>query len=229
MELFSNTSNRLTHWLVSRGVLTSPFVLVDVGVQGGINPRWNALGDHLVVYGFDLLEEEIAPLRRAAGARHHYFPIGLADQDGELDILVPENRFETKLYSSGSGDQRRVPIRRLDTLFREQIVPAADFIKMDCEGFEPVVLSGAGSFLAASNIIGVDSESNFNSGPRLTNTHFSQLCDPLVRERLLVFDLQFNRLPVIASPTFETGICRPATLNVLFARHLVQERDSQPS
>jgi FkbM family methyltransferase len=230
MELYCNTSNRMTRWLVSTGALTTPFVLVDVGVQGGISPRWNALQDHLKVYGFDLLEEAIAPLVRAADTRHQYFAMGLADHDGELDIVIPANPFETQLYGSGAGERRRVQIRRLDTVFNEHTIRAADFIKMDCEGHEPLVLRGAAAYIAASNLVGADIESSFNLSPLVPNTQFCESCDQLVRQRLLVFDLEFDRVPVVDLPWLAGRFShRPATLNVLFARNLMQERDSGPS
>jgi FkbM family methyltransferase len=228
MELFCNTSNRMTRWLASSGALKVPFVLLDVGVQGGFSPRWDALGDHLVVYGFDLLEEAIAPLVKAGSARKHYFAMGLADKDGELDIVIPANRCETQLYSSGTGERRRVQIRRLDTLLKDGLVEPADFIKMDCEGFEPIILRGAADYLAASNLIGADVESSFNLSPLLPSTQFSESCDPLVHQRLMVFDIQFNRVAV-SNLQLPAGICRPATLNVLFARNLPQELNSPSS
>jgi FkbM family methyltransferase len=230
MELHSNTSNEMTRWLVSSGTLNKPFVLVDVGVQDGISPRWHALGDHLKVYGFDLLEEAIAPLVADARKNRHYFAMGLADTDGELEIVIPANRYETQLYASGAGERRRVQVRRLDTLFSQGLIERADFIKADCEGFEPVILRGASNYFAASNLVGADIESNFNLSPIIPDTHFVECCNPLVRQRLMVFDLEFNRVPILNLPEF-AGHCvhRPATLNVLFARNLKQERDSPGS
>jgi len=230
MELHSNVSNEMTRWLVSSGALKTRFVLVDIGVQDGISPRWHALGDHLTVYGFDLLEEAIAPLVASASKNSHYFVMGLADADGEIDITVPANRYETQLYSSGPGERRRVQVRRLDTLFTQGAIARADFIKADCEGFEPLILRGASDYLAASNLVGADIESNFNLSPTVPDTHFVECSNPLVRQRLMVFDIQFNRVPVLNLPTFaKDSVHRPATLNVLFARHLTQERDSPGS
>lgn len=230
MELCCSTENRMTKFLVSTGALTTSFVLVDVGVQGGISPRWNALQDHLTVYGFDLLEEAIAPLDRVNDARSHYFVMGLGDRDDESDIVIPTNRYETNLSSSGRGERRRVQIRRLDTLFEQTKIEPADVIKMDCEGYEPLILRGGLNYLAASNLIGADIESNFNLSPIIPNTHFCECCEPLVRQRLMVFDIQFNRVPVVTSPSLAgRGLYRPATLNVLFARHLKQEQESPKS
>ena len=125
MELYCNTSNEMTRWLVKSGALTA-FVLVDVGVQDGISPRWYALEDHLTVYGFDLLEEAIAPLARERDPRKHYFAIGLADRDGELEMAVPANRYETQLFGDSPGERRRIQVRRLDTLLGEGLIQPAD-------------------------------------------------------------------------------------------------------
>ena len=67
MELFFNRNPQLTKWLVGSGALHEPFVVVDVGVQGGENPRWHFLGDHLVFHGFDAISEviDIASINKA--------------------------------------------------------------------------------------------------------------------------------------------------------------------
>lgn len=230
MELYCNVSSPMTRWFVSCGLLTTPFVLIDVGVQGGISPRWSALQDHLVVYGFDLLEEVVSDLICAGDSRCRYFAIGLTDYDGEVDISVPANRYEAQLNAFAEGERRRIPVRRLDTLFREGALTTADFIKLDCEGYEPLVLRGASDYLTASNLIGADTESNFNLSPVIPNTHFCECSAALVRQRLMVFDFEFNRVPVGNSPALSSdSVHRPAVLNVLFARNLVQERESPTS
>jgi hypothetical protein len=60
--------------LTEKNLLQEPFVLIDVGVQGGANIRWNPLGEYLVVHGFDPIEETIAELRRSNAGKlnHHY-------------------------------------------------------------------------------------------------------------------------------------------------------------
>jgi FkbM family methyltransferase len=37
-------------------------------------------------------------------------------------------------------------MRKLDTLLAEGAIPPADFIKIDCEGFEPAVLKVPATF-----------------------------------------------------------------------------------
>ena len=51
MNLFTNANAEFTNWVVKAGLLREPFVLVDVGVQGGEDPSWHRLGDYLVVHG----------------------------------------------------------------------------------------------------------------------------------------------------------------------------------
>src|SRR5262249_18970120 len=62
MDLGPNEQADFTRWVVSEGLLREPFVLIDVGVQGGENQRWQPLGDHLVVHGFDPIEEVVREL-----------------------------------------------------------------------------------------------------------------------------------------------------------------------
>jgi FkbM family methyltransferase len=164
MELSYNHDPRFTEWVVRKGLLESPFVFIDVGVQGGIHPRWLHLGPSLRVYGFDPLEETIGPLTRLNLPNHTYQAIALGDADGERDFFVPGESFprlhffrarpsrircawRSTLRSNWQGIQtRRMPMRKLDTLLAEGAIPPADFIKIDCEGFEPAVLKVPATF-----------------------------------------------------------------------------------
>src|SRR5262249_47828217 len=62
MDLYANEDAKFTKWVTASGFLHESFVLVDVGVQGGEHRHWHLLGDHLVVHGFDALEEAVAQL-----------------------------------------------------------------------------------------------------------------------------------------------------------------------
>ena len=55
---------RVHQWVVRAGLLSEPFVLIDVGVQDGEDQRWRPLGDHLVVHGFDPIAEVVQKLPR---------------------------------------------------------------------------------------------------------------------------------------------------------------------
>ena len=63
MDLHFNIVSNFTRWVVATGLLHESFVVLDVGVQGGENPRWHLLGDHLIVHGFDAIQEVVEELR----------------------------------------------------------------------------------------------------------------------------------------------------------------------
>jgi FkbM family methyltransferase len=242
MELGYNQRPRFTEWVMRKGLLETAFTLVDVGVQGGIHPRWNALGSALSVYGFDPLEEAIAPLVRLNLPNHEYHAVALGDEDGERDFLVPEvlpaSSFfprETKQDQARMAidpsnwraiQTRQVPIRRLDTLMSEGVVPRADFLKIDCEGFEPAVLKGASRFLGESGVLGIESEIGFSS-INWPQTHFLAVYEQLLPHGFRLSDLAFNRvhfgsfLERARSLGRETTtVSFPGTFEILFSRSL---------
>jgi FkbM family methyltransferase len=252
MHLFGNPSPRFTRWIARSRSLDKPFVLVDIGVQGGIHPRWEALGDQLQVYGFDALEEAIRPLAAQAKPRRRYFAQALGDEDGERTLYVPSVSESSSLYAPtdqsryavapGVHDQqsrRTVAISRLDTLVARGVVPPPDFIKIDCEGAEPEILAGARATLALSGTLGVEIETNFNVSPVLPQTHFWACHRALLPARLLLFDLAFERAPFQSfaetaarlhrPPARLASISRPSTFNVLLCRDFVLERRSPDS
>ena len=63
-DLWFNQNAAFTKWVTTKDRLREPFVVIDVGVQGDVNVRWNLLGEHLIVHGFDPIEEAIAKLKR---------------------------------------------------------------------------------------------------------------------------------------------------------------------
>src|SRR5262249_55518130 len=133
MDLAWNRNADFTKWVVSAGLLREPFVLIDVGVQGGKNARWRALGDHLVVHGFDPIEEVVQSLIAEERGRpnRHYHHMAVGNADGEQAFYFNSvNPFESSMYQQpaargdgGATEQiRMVPIRRLDGLLAEGVI-----------------------------------------------------------------------------------------------------------
>ena len=249
MDLHLNYAAPFTRWAVERGVMHQPFVVVDVGVQGGENPRWHVLGDHLVVYGFDAIEEVINDLQRqSAGDRNrHYYWLAAGDADGERSFYFnATDPCSSSFYEQGVDrfgllehrrDQARtVTVRRLDTLLADGTIAQPDFLKCDVEGFEKDVFLGAREMLRS--VLAVESETNFDISPTYPMGHFGTLQQLLLDAHLLTFDLSYNRVPrasfvrALASKgrTDRAALAdlgKPATLNVLFCRDLIAEADHQ--
>ncbi len=231
-ELYTNLDAPLTRWLVETGAITE-FVLVDVGVRGGVHPHWLGLGKALRIYGFDLFPDAIDPLPK--NKQSHYFLMALGEKDGEIEVV--NDTWGTMMYGGTPPGRKaeKVQVRKLDTLFNSGIVPRADFIKLDCEGFERYVFDGATEYLNACNLLGADAESGFSVSFPNPDSHFTHCQMPLTRQRLVVGDIQMSRVDeksyIVAAggEPHPLNVRRPGTINTLFVRDLKGERDSPAS
>jgi FkbM family methyltransferase len=251
MDLYHHDQPPFTRWVTENGLLHEPFVVIDVGVQGGEHPRWELLGDRVRVYGFDAISEAIDWIKVKAGRPNRvYRAIALGNEDGEREFFVPANTFSASFYGDrrgaaagrfghGAVGTRTVEIRRLDSLFATGEIPAADYIKIDCEGFDPEVLRGARTYLARSNILCVTVETDFDVSLIYPRTAFAEINNIVVQHRLLVFDLncvRYSRPSYIAArakhpwppadPMHDTpylDIGQPGTFDFVFCRDFVDE------
>jgi FkbM family methyltransferase len=250
MDLCRNDTAEFTKWVVTAGLLREPFVLVDVGVQDGENLRWHLLGDHLVVHGFDPVDEAIDRLivENAQKPNRHYHRLALGSCEEErVFYFNAANPTASSMYSQGvsrfevetTEQPRKVRVRRLDTLLAEGVIPRADFLKVDVEGFEIDVFQGAQELLAAG-VLGVEAESNFGISAVYPRTHLAAVAESLLGHGLLIFDLAFNRIPRasfqraleakgLAAIVRQDRIGKPSTLSVLFCRDPIHEADESPA
>jgi len=113
MDLHFDRKAAFTRWVVASGTLHEPFVVVDIGVQGGENVCWHLLGDHLVVHGFDAIEEVIDRLQRQnrgnPNRHYHWIVAGGADEEREFYCNAAD-RFSSSFYPHGAdrcGDGSR--------------------------------------------------------------------------------------------------------------------------
>ncbi len=80
-------------------------------------------------------------------------PFALSNQAGEASFFLPMNHQKASLANwteeaiDGVPRMVRCPLRRLDDLLREGIVPRPAFIKCDVEGAERLVFEGATTLL----------------------------------------------------------------------------------
>jgi FkbM family methyltransferase len=247
-ELYYNDSPAFTTWVIENDLLEEPFVVIDVGVQGGPHPRWKHLKDKVRVYGFDAIPEVIEELNAQKQPNETYFATALGDEEGTRDFYV---RGDGSSYCGSSFYEMpsdalqpavlsKVPITRLDTLFAKGVIPPADHIKVDCDGHDPEVIRGAWRYLAQSNVVCVTIETAFTVSPTYPRSHFVAISDILTAHRLLVFDLALMRTarpsyvaakarypwpaldPMKDAPDLCMGV--PGTVDALFCRDFVSEQ-----
>jgi FkbM family methyltransferase len=244
-ELCANITAPFTRWVVKSGALQQPFVLIDVGVQGGENGRWQALGDHLIVHGLDPIEEAIEALRRKAAGRpnrrYHCLAAGSVDETRTFFVNASDS-FSSSFYPKAgrplpAEQPREIQVKRLDGLLQEGIIPPADAIKIDVEGFEKDVFLGARELMKRA--LAVESETNFGVSETYPQGHFCTLAQLALESHKLVFDIAFDRVCRDSFrreldgrgrgglPLCEVGT--PATVNVLFCRDLVREASEPQS
>ena len=253
MDLYHHTNPLFTKWIVDQRMLEETFTVIDVGCQGGPHPRWKVLGEFVEFHGFDPVNEVIDSLQ--AEYRHvttyHFYSMALGNEDGQRQFYVKSDSFSSSLYAPPDVAQladleganvrrgeRTVEIRKLDTLGSNSRIPLADYIKIDCEGFESEVLLGAHDYLAASAPLCVTTETRIGTSPTHLCTHFSSLNDLLIPHGLRVFDLSYVRCPhpdyMAALSSAKHGahhlqtlrvVGRPTTFDFVFCRDLVAERD----
>lgn len=134
----------------------------DVGANCGQSVGW-MFATTREVFAFEPESEAFAVLSRAYGGRDglHLLQLAVSGTDGTVSLCaIPERLAKGELVTPGpylaamgypaSGEGvpfREVPARTADSLAAELGLP--DFIKVDTEGHEAMVLRGAAGILAA--------------------------------------------------------------------------------
>jgi len=152
-----------------RGI--TPPVLYDIGARWGVSEPYGRLksipGFRSV--GFEPDAEEAA---RLSAARHFDIvcPVALGDRherrklhiarDPGSSTLFPPDMQEIARHSASTQfetvGETEVEVQPLDDVIRDQNLPAPDFIKVDCEGAEGIIFSGATDTL--KSVIGITFE-----------------------------------------------------------------------
>jgi FkbM family methyltransferase len=165
----TNSAPRLTQHLVSqRAFEAEPLCVVDAGAFGGVESHWTHFGDQVRVIAFEPNAEECARLNaRASGVR--YVPCALGSQEGPASLHLyafpPANSLHQANLDYWNRRVNRemyrkigevpVSVKRLDDVLADYGLPYVDFIKLDVEGSELDVLSGATLTLANPSTFGI--------------------------------------------------------------------------
>lgn len=133
--------------------------VLDVGANVG---DWTVLAAELLpdatVWALEIMPATFARLReRVAGhARIRSFNLGLADRDGTLRMhynpAASTHATFTEYPQSGTHQLIDCAVRSGDAFVREQGIDRVDFLKMDVEGAEHLVLAGLAESLRARRV-----------------------------------------------------------------------------
>lgn len=136
-----------------------PPTLIDVGAGSGTAEIYEAFPlSHLVL--IEPLVEFKTDLEGLVRERHaDYLPVAVGDEIGTAELRVNRaNQFMSsfltaELLPDHDVERRRVPITTLDALFAEGDWRAPFGLKLDIEGFEHRVISGAGRLLEDTEFV----------------------------------------------------------------------------
>lgn len=135
--------------------------VADIGSVGGLHKRWEGLGDRLITINFDPLDP------RESSEFERFFPYLIGDREGHATLkvtnrasmsstLAPDQKLFAPYWDKPShvGIVREIeaPMTRLDPLMATDGL-APDAIKIDVQGGEAAVLSGASETLRNSILL----------------------------------------------------------------------------
>ena len=153
---------------MARTYLQPGGIFVDVGANIGY---YTLLAASLVgvkgrVFAFEPSPYASARLAETIAENHlnqvNLQAVALGKQETRLPLYLPKvagNHSPTMLANEG-GAPVTVAVRRLDNCLKESGIEKIDLMKIDVEGFESDVLSGAGDYLAQGRIRAILCEFN---------------------------------------------------------------------
>lgn len=139
---------RALRGLAQRGYL--PAVVYDVGAADGAWTRLAAsVWPNARFVCFEPLEEREAALKQLEQELPvQSVRVGLGSEDADLKMGVAEGLWASS-FAYGGVSERTLPVRRLDGLIAEGVVPPPSFLKIDVQGFELRVLEGGRQYALA--------------------------------------------------------------------------------
>jgi hypothetical protein len=205
----------MTDVLRERGAFDRhPFVLVDVGCAGGIDPAWRAFGPSLVAHGYDpdiAACEEAQAREPFAGVHYHASFVGLPEKDSFVQRRrtdaerwpttniwgrVTAGHLAERAKHSTPGEPRSMAdpdaVVGVHEIVRAEALPTVDFLKIDVDGPDVEVLESARDVLDTSRVLGVGMEVNW-FGSASPTEHTFHNTDRFLRENgFTLFGLTFR-------------------------------------
>lgn len=143
----------------SRKLIRPGMTVVDIGAHVGYYTRLfsRLVGPSGTVLAFESHPENFAVLRKNVSGRKHrnvkLFDVALADQVGSVPLYVSPGSTNHSLLEGFTQAQEVIEVKgtTLDTVLSEVGIDRIDFVKIDVEGAEPLVLAGMQQTISRSS------------------------------------------------------------------------------
>lgn len=141
----------------------TPSFVVDIGANTGTwtrellkhFPRSKVLmiepQQRLQTHFQDLISENISYLPMGVGNKNDILKFTIVDRDDSCSFIYTEEEAKEMGY-----EQLNIPIKRLNTIIKENNYPTPDLIKIDAEGLDLEVIEGASDFYGKTEIFLVE-------------------------------------------------------------------------
>lgn len=120
--------------------------IIDIGANIGLTVQW-LKGHAKQIYAIEPASENYEVLNKNIEFNKwdNVIPIkaAIAEKDGEMDLsLNPTNTTTHSFFFKHDHGSEKVRVMTFETLFKENNIEVADFVKLDIEGYEDMVLLG---------------------------------------------------------------------------------------
>ncbi|PCI77283.1 methyltransferase FkbM [Candidatus Aerophobetes bacterium] len=156
--------------------LERDLVVVDVGCRWGFADKFIHNLNQFQLYGFDPDKEECDRLNQLYNSdRIHIIPLGLADYEGSANLFITRGLGCSSMYEPNPAlveinraefdcmeeiDQVEMEVTTLDIWAKRSGIDHVDYIKLDTQGSELLILQGAQELLDSVRIIKTEVEFN---------------------------------------------------------------------
>jgi len=152
----------------------NPLNLIDIGASGGINENWIPAKKYLHIIGFEPDTGAFNDLQKNNVNSNTYFNIGLSDKESTIDFYLTKKQRCSSIFKPNRDflDQFSEPERfdivdtikfksnTLNNVLNGSKIVNVDFIKVDTQGSELLILEG-GSEILDKSIFGLEIEVSF--------------------------------------------------------------------
>ena len=214
-----NYHPRMTAALDRAGLLAGePFVLVDVGCSGGIDPVWRSFGTHFRAFGLDPDIAEcgrLQSLETNPRVRYYPTPVGLPPESEFLQAKAAyENahppyghsvmgrssavdpRFRAPSAVAGQGIPAEIAEAAcigLAEFFEREDLRSVDFVKVDTDGRDLEALLSAEPSIESTRILGFMVECMYQGSDHETSNTFHNIDRFMKRHGFMVYAMTINK------------------------------------